>query len=158
MCVNHSKNYSSKDVISIKFLHNHCRLHNTEAFIGYCNYCKVQFCKDCKQHKNHNTSFFYNIKPENEEIEEYKKNIIKPKKSLLYDLKKFINILEAEIKIDELFIDSYNENEDNYYLIQNINELLKNKNQLIIINHIIEKCNEILNYYRNFQTFMKKAI
>ena len=151
--LNHTKehiimNYDDKNYI--------CKNHN-KSYYKYCNTCKEDMCKSCKnKHRNHDILKFKDklvkkndLKKSNKDLKnvldtfKYKSNIIKE------ILEKMNNMMDIYYKINNNIINNYNINKMNYYTLLNINKIKNNNEKLIKeLNDVIND-DKILEYSLN---------
>ena len=123
-----------------------CDLHN-ESYNSYCMDCKKDICITCEmEHNGHKIITYGSILPNVKEVKEETNNFNIKKEELKNNIKEIINKLNNLINsIDNYFsiyqdiLNSYNNKKRNYFLLQNIHDMIKfNKN-------IIEDLNKIKN-------------
>ena len=144
-------NYDLKDYI--------CEIHK-ESFIKYCIECKKNICLSCyNKHKTHNNIINYDdILPD---IDIIKENEIKLRnlidnlnndiKNIIKELNKVNENMEIYYNLYKGIIDIY-ENNKNYEIIKNINEInnnniIKDLEEIKNNNTINDKVKKILNIY-----------
>ena len=127
-----------------------CDLHN-ESYNSYCMDCKKDICITCEmEHNGHKIITYGSILPNVKEVKEEINNFNIKKEELKNNIKEIINKLNNLINsIDNYFsiyqniINNYNNKKRNYFLLQNIHDMIKfNKNN-----------NEDLNKIKNEQNF-----
>ena len=134
----HDKNHK---IINYDNINNICNKHNN-IYIKYCKNCNENICMICeKDHKLHEIIYFGDIYNENNNLNELKEYINK----LNIEINKIISKLEyIKINIEKYYNISYNiinnENNQNYYILNNKNEFINNNN--IIIKDIKEIIND----------------
>ena len=120
-----------------------CEIHE-EPYTDYCINCKLNICELCKdQHMNHKIQSFVEITPNMDEIKEKMKGI-KNAINLLYEhIQEIIRCLNNVKENMDIYYDIYNniinnydENKQNYEILQNLNDI-NNDNIIEEINHII---------------------
>ena len=156
--VTHDKKHNIIDYDERFFI---CNLH-CESYISYCHNCKKDLCTICEnEHNEHNIisygSIFPNIKTIKEETSNFNdkkeafkkeiKNIIEKLNNLIYTMDNYWGIYED-------IINNYENKKRNYFLLQNINDIIKFNKDIIkdidkIINekNISMKINNIINIY-----------
>ena len=139
----------------------YCDLHN-EQKVSYCQNCKKDLCMNCeKKHNGHKIIYYGSIIPEEEQIKEETNNFISKKEELKKEIKIIINKLNnLMLTLDKYFsiyqdiVYNYKNKKRNYFLLQNINDIIKYNNQIVkditqIINekNISNKINHIINIF-----------
>lgn len=131
--VHQTKNSHKNTILSEKF-YMKCKKskeHFEEDYKGYCQECKIHFCKKCEgEHKWHETISINEMIKKKEEINKIKE--------LNKEYKKLISFYESLIKLNELLIYSFNNSKYNYYNLTNINTVINN----IDGNHLIYTLNK----------------
>ena len=136
-----------------------CNIHNY-LFISYCNKCNSNLCKLCKkEHENHNLieykDIFYNLEEIKDNINKFKITIDKFKNNIKY-IQQILNDVENNIenyyKINLNIINNFDNQETNYQILQNLNEINNNIkmsdiNEIINDNNINRKFQKILNIF-----------
>ena len=134
----HDKNHK---IINYDNINNICNKHNN-IYIKYCKQCNENICMLCeKDHKLHDIIYFGDILPNNNNIKELKEYINK----LNIEINEIISKLEdIKINMEKYYNISNNiinnENNQNYYILNNKNEFINNNN--IIIKDIKEIIND----------------
>jgi hypothetical protein len=154
------KNYYCKNCLSVlnlndtyieySKLNNFCAKHNLK-FEGYCSSCKINFCNDCKEHKNHNILFFFKNDIDLNEIKNFDNNI--------NDINKFVesvkNEKNSQIQNLQKIIDKTNKNFNTFQ--NSINNVLILFKQLInLYNSRLIYNYEIMESLKNFNKFVEK--
>ena len=157
---NHDKSHI---IIDYDKKHYLCHKHN-EKFISYCNACNKNLCFDCEvEHKKSHKiksfkDFSYNKGELSKDIKKFQERITKVNEkieeiiNIMNDLKKNIE------KYNDIFyniLNNYENDNRNYYILQNIDELLNNS---IIqdLDYICDSKSNNINY--RFKIFMKMYI
>ena len=127
-----------------------CELHQN-PYTDYCTNCKINICSSCKvQHMNHSIQSFNEIKPNIVEI-----------KNKMNEMKKTIDLLDVHIKEIIKCLNNVKENMDIYYEIYNniINNYDENKNNYEVLQNLIDINNdniiEEIKHVINFETKRK---
>ena len=142
-----NKHNNSHSIINYDKMNYLCKEHN-DFFSKYCNDCEKNICMSCEEeHEDHDTLYFGSIIP--------KKNDLK---NSIEELKQYIDIFNEECdiiinainkvrknfeiyyKVKKDMIDNFKNEKKNYYILCNLNEIIKNED---IINDIIKVKNEI---------------
>ena len=142
-----NKHNNSHSIINYDKMDYLCKEHN-DFFSKYCNDCEKNICMSCEEeHEDHDTLYFGSIIP--------KKNDLK---NSIEELKQYIDIFNEECdiiinainkvrknfeiyyKIKKDMIDNFKNDKKNYYILCNLNKIIKNED---IINDIIKVKNEI---------------
>ena len=142
-----NKHNNSHSIINYDKMNYLCKEHN-DFFSKFCNDCKKNICMSCEEeHEDHDTLYFGSIIP--------KKNDLK---NSIEELKQYIDIFNEECdiiinainkvrknfeiyyKIKKDMIDNFKNDKKNYYILCNLNKIIKNED---IINDIIKVKNEI---------------
>ena len=142
-----NKHNNSHSIINYDKMDYLCKEHN-DFFSKYCNDCEKNICMSCEEeHEDHDTLYFGSIIP--------KKNDLK---NSIEELKQYIDIFNEECdiiinainkvrknfeiyyKVKKDMIDNFKNEKKNYYILCNLNEIIKNED---IINDIIKVKNEI---------------
>ena len=162
----HDKNHNIIDYDDRFFI---CYSHN-ESFISYCNNCKKDICTICEaEHKEHQIITYGSIFPNINKIKEESNAFNTKKEAFKKEIKDLINKINMVIyTIDNYYeiyqdiINSYGNKKRNYFLLQNIHDMIKfNKNIIQDMNKTIEekktsiKINNVINIYDQI-TFQKK--
>ena len=162
-------NKIQKDIKVNQIMENNTKSYICEShqnpYTDYCTNCKLNICSSCKvQHMNHNIQSFTEIKPNMAEI-----------KNKMGELKKTINLLDIHIQeiikclndvktnmdiyceIYNNIIDNYDENKNNFEVLQNLMDI-NNDNIIEEIKHVINfetkrKGYNILNIYNKMKEF-----
>ena len=142
----HNKNHNIVDYDKQYFI---CKEHINEKYTKYCNQCKINICLICEQqHKNHETE---NIMPDleliqkemvdiQEKINLFNTNITNIIKELEYMMKSLTLYSKICNNIYLNTLEKYCNNERNYELLCNLNELKDN-----VILKYIDKANDNIN-------------
>ena len=128
-CLNKHENHENKNsMINLKDVNSKCHFH-LEPFCSYCYDCNKSICHVCiskKEHRFHKKEFLNELIPpeiDEKEIGSINKIFKEKKKSLL----KRVEELDKLIKLNDIIINSYKNNQNNYNYIINVkNLLLKN--------------------------------
>ena len=142
-----NKHNNSHSIINYDKMNYLCKEHN-DFFSKYCNDCEKNICMSCEEeHEDHDTLYFGSIIP--------KKNDLK---NSIEELKQYIDIFNEECdiiinainkvrknfeiyyKVKKDMIDNFKNDKKNYYILCNLNKIIKNED---IINDIIKVKNEI---------------
>ena len=142
-----NKHNNSHSIINYDKMDYLCKEHN-DFFSKYCNDCEKNICMSCEEeHEDHDTLYFGSIIP--------KKNDLK---NSIEELKQYIDIFNEECdiiinainkvrknfeiyyKVKKDMIDNFKNEKKNYYILCNLNKIIKNED---IINDIIKVKNEI---------------
>ena len=138
-----------------------CALHN-KSYNSYYKNCKKDLCSGCEiEHKCHQIISYETIVSNTNKIKEEKSIFYNKKELLKNDIKDIIDKLNnLIISIDGLFgiyediINNYELKKQNYYLLQNINEINKFKNtfvqdinKIIVEKNIFKKTNNMIDLY-----------
>ena len=115
-----------------------CNLHY-ESYYAFCMDCKKDICLTCdSDHKGHNTICYGSILPNQKKIKEDlyifadKKNSLKNQiNNIIYQLNQLSNENDQYYKLCEDIINSYGNKRRNYFLLQNIQEMIRFKNNNI---------------------------
>ena len=133
-----------------------CHEHN-EKFISYCNDCNKNLCFNCdKEHKKEHKiksfkDFRYNGEELRKDIKEFQERIAKVNDTIegiiniMNDLKKNIE------NYNDIFcniLNNYEQDNRNYYILKNINELLNNDITKDIENICNNKENNIFSHFK----------
>jgi len=147
---------------NIKYI---CDEHN-DSYYSYCNECKVNLCILCKSkhNKNHEIINFENIYPN---VEEKKEELNKFKNKIdilnkdINEIIKILNVVKENIniyyQINYDLINNYEIHKRNYHILKNINCIKSNVKIINDIDEIIkeknmkEKINYILNLYNKIE-------
>jgi hypothetical protein len=104
------------------FLYCKKKGHFDETFKGYCYDCNENYCKLCeKEHIKHSKILINTMEVEQKEIDKIKK--------LNQDYRSLITYYESLIKLNNLIIQSYEKNRDNYYNLFNMHSIISNANR-----------------------------
>ena len=156
--VTHDKTHNIIDYDERFFI---CNLHY-ESYISYCQNCKKDLCTICEnEHNGHKIisygSIFPNIKAIKEETSNFndKKEAFKKEiKNIIEKLNNIIYTMDNYWGIYEDIINNYGNKKRNYFLLQNINDMIKfNKDITKDIDKIINeknismKINSMINIY-----------
>jgi len=153
--VNHKIiNYKEKNYI--------CQTHN-EHFIKYCKECNKNICFSCdEEHKEHQTLFLGDLKPNmeetknkiviiNKEIDSFNNKI----KGIIKQLKELMEIINTYKEIYSNILNIYEKQNRNYQILQNIkeidfdNEIFKTINRINQITDVKGQLSSIFNLYKN---------
>ena len=160
--VTHDKTHNIIDYDERFFI---CNLH-CESYISYCQNCKRDLCTICEnEHNEHKIisygSIFPNIKKIKDETSNFndKKEIFKNDiKNIIEKLNNLIYTIDNYWGIYEDIINSYGNKKRNYFLLQNINDMIKFNNDFIkdidkTINekNISIKINNMINIYNQMK-------
>ena len=129
-----------------------------ENFTKYCNDCQLNICIKCEEeHKSHNSLYYGEILPKQDNINELRQYIDKLKNDIEEIINKLKNIesnMEKYFNISSKYIS--NTKNRNYETLKNINEFIKYNNTIIkdikeIINdfNINNKFKNLMNIYEN---------
>ncbi len=128
---NHDKSHIIIDYEKKNYL---CHEHN-EKFISYCNNCKKNLCFNCevghkKEHKIKSfKDFSYNKGELNKDLKKYQDKIIKVNEKI-EEIINIMNDLKKNIEnYNDIFyniLNNYEQDNRNYYILKNIDELLNN--------------------------------
>ncbi len=159
LCKNkHEKNYDKKHLIINYDIKNYLCNEHGERYIFHCKECNKDLCDNCRYDDNHYSSyhkisFLYELakKKENKmnqlriKIDDLTKKI--PKKTAL--INKVIGNYEAYYKIANNIINSFEKKNMNFYILNNINNIIEYNDKIIksIDKIIIEKNVEKKNKY-----------
>ena len=151
-----SKHNKEHNIIDYEDKYFICDKHY-ETYSLYCNNCKKDICVICEnEHSGHNSITYGKIFPDINKIKEETSNLKNKIEKLKEDIKEIINKLYNVIyNIDEYFniyediMNCYFNKKRNYFLLQNINDMIKYKINIIQdINNIINE-NNISNKFNN---------
>ncbi len=134
----HNKNNPKHNTNNIDKSEFICPVHDS-TYTHYCFDCKKNLCDECMKEKkdNHQIIYFKNINLKNNELTEFKNNLEK-ENELLFKIKKIFNdtlstlsnkfndIISYKflcLKYKNNIINSYENNDPNYQIIDNINHL-----------------------------------
>ena len=134
----HNKNNANHQTNNIDKSEFICPVHESK-YTHYCFDCKKNLCDECVKEKkdNHQIIYFKNINLKNNELSEFKNNLVK-ENELLFKIKKIFNdtlstlsnkfndIISYKflcLKYKNNIINSYENNDPNYQIIDNINHL-----------------------------------
>ena len=142
---NHNINHN---IIKYDLINYICQKHN-EHFIKYCKECKKNYCFSCEEeHDEHETISLSELRPN---IDEVKNNLIIMKKEIdlfnnkvkqiIKNLNELIIIMNIYYDINNNILNSYNKQNRNFQIFQNIKNINININnqffqELIKINNI----------------------
>ena len=140
---NHNINHN---IIKYDLKNYICQKHN-EPFIKYCKACNKNYCFSCEEeHDKHETISLSELRPN---IDEVKNNLIKMKKEIdlfnnkvkkiIKKLNELISIMNIYYEINNNILNSYNKQNRNFQIFQNINNININNEffqELIKINNI----------------------
>lgn len=158
----HDNKHKIVNYKNIKYI---CEEHN-DSYYSYCNECKINLCILCKSkhNKNHEIINFENIYPNVEEKKEELnkfKNIIDILNKDINEIMKILNVVKENINIYyQIYYDLINNYEiqkRNYYILKNINYFKSNVKIINDIDEIIKekdlhnKIKYILNLYNNIE-------
>ena len=156
----HINNHYMIDYDKINYF---CNKHKNNHYEYYCKDCHKNLCSICKSnHKNHNIIYDFNIKDRNDDqknkiVFNVFKNEINGIKNM-FDV--IINNFEIYFKIIKEIQDKYDNNNINYQIYQNMNNISKFNNDIIkeMKNIIFEKnINDKLYYlYKIYSKMIKK--
>ena len=130
ICLNEYKKHEKheKSIINLEDVNSKCNLH-IQPFCSFCYDCNKSICHLCisnKEHRFHKKEFLNELIPpeiNEKEMDSINKAFIEEKKSLL----KRVEELDKLIKLNDMIINSYKNNQNNYNYIINVkNLLLKN--------------------------------
>ena len=145
-----------------------CKMHN-ENFHSYCKKCKINLCMICESEHGHKEKIIYfgDIIPKKDiiknQIDELKNKIAKYNeriKEMVEGITKILNKvsknLEVYYNINNNILENYEKKKRNYYLLNNLNEIINNNYKLLNdINKIINE-NEIVNLFNNIMKIYNK--
>ena len=144
------KTYHDKthNIIDYDYRFFTCDIHY-EAYYTYCMDCKKDLCVTCEmEHEGHKIINYGNILPNIKKVKEETNKFNNKKEELKNDIREIINKLNNLIySIDNYYsiyqdiINSYGNKKRNYFLLQNIHDMIKYNN--IIIEDINKIKNEI---------------
>ena len=156
-----SKHNKQHNIIDYEDKYFICDKHY-ETYGLYCNNCKKDICIICEnEHSGHNSITYGKIFPDINKIKEETINLKNKIEKLKEDIKEIINKLNNVIyNIDDYFniyeniMKCYFNKKRNYFLLQNINDMIKYKiniiqdiNNIINENNISNKFNNIIEMY-----------
>ena len=124
--IKHENEFNIHIIYKSVIFDTYCLIHN-ELFIGYCNLCENNICKNCINiHKNHNYIIFNDILLTEEQIIEIEKNLIIARNNMekLYKFKEIIiqkiNDKSFKEKIESSSIYFKKRNNNLYLILSNI--------------------------------------
>ena len=118
-----------------------------ETYFSYCKDCKKDLCVACEmEHEGHKIITYGSILPNVKKVKEETNNFNVKKeelkndiKSIIYKLNNLIDSIDNYYGIYQGIINSYGNKKRNYFLLQNINDMIQ------FNNNIIEDINKIVN-------------
>ena len=116
----------------------YCDLHY-EQKISYCQDCKKDLCMNCeKKHNGHKIIYYGSIIPDIEYIKKETNNFNAKKEELKKEIKEIVNklnniilTLDNYFEISKEIINNYENKKRNYFLLQNINDIMNYNNQIV---------------------------
>ena len=165
----HDNKHSIQNYDKISYF---CNKHNN-PYNSYCKQCKKNICHLCvEEHKNHDIILFEKLKLKKNDLLQKKEEFKKSKDEYNNNLDKIIELLSNAknninnyYKIEDDIINNYDENELNYELLYNLNEItnynniiLKDINIINSENKIESKFNKILSMCNQNNTSEKNEI
>ena len=156
-----SEHNQTHDIIDYELKNYICKIHN-ENFHSYCNNCDMNLCVMCESEHEHreNIVYFGDIIPKKDiiknQINELQTNIAKyneKKEEILKNIRKILNKItnnmEVYFNINNNIFKDYERKKRNYYLLNNLNEIINNNNKIIKDLNEITNENNILNLFTN---------
>ena len=149
---------TNHNMIFIQKYDSICKLHSN-SYSFYCIQCKNNLCNYCYlQHKSHNiinlSEFNYSDESKNKlkekikDIENKINNLDIIKQNIIYQIDKFKELSELEIKMLKILFYSYeyeeNQNNLNYNIIKNLKEFENKSNIIQIYEEIYDKSNKYI--------------
>ena len=142
-----------------------CKKHH-EPFIKYCSQCNINICFSCdEEHDKHKTIFLGDLKPNMDEAKnkmiEIKKEIQLFKNNIEEIINKLIELIDAiniYYKINNDIINSYEKQNRNYQILQNLKIITTNNKIFGAINNINKITNtkdkifNIIDLYNNLNS------
>ena len=135
-----------------------CNKHN-ENYFSYCEDCKINICTLCDIHKDHKRINFIDILPNKEDLNKKMKelketiNLFDNNVNIIVNmLNEVKNKIDIYFKINEEFINNYDDKKKNYETLYYLNHFKDNNvindlNKIIESNSIKDKFNDIFNIY-----------
>ena len=141
--INHNKKHNIYDYDKSHII---CGKHN-ESFTNYCNTCKINICTLClSEHSTHEKILLADLLPDKvqymRKFNEFKdavtlfNNIIN---NIIAELNSMKENLSLNYKLREYLMSNYDEKERNYEILYNINELVKNNDNMINIIYSVDR-------------------
>jgi len=134
-----------------------------EPYYSYCINCKKDLCVTCEtEHEGHKIVSYGSILPRIKKIQEETNNFNNKKEEFKKDIRNIINKLNFIINsmdnysgIYEDIINNYDNKKRNYFLIQNIHDMMKYNNvedinKIINEKNILKKINDMIDIYHKF--------
>ena len=145
--INHNKKHNIYDYEKSHII---CGKHN-ESFTNYCNNCKINICTLClREHQTHEKILLADLLPNKlqymRKFNEFKEavtlfnNIIN---NIIAELNSMKENLSYNYKLKEYLMSNYDEKERNYEILYNINELVKNNDNMINIIYSVDRIKNI---------------
>ena len=149
---------TNHNMIFIQKYDSICKLHSN-SYSFYCIQCKNNLCNYCYlQHKSHNiinlSEFNYSDESKNKlkekikDIENKINNLDIIKQNIIFQIDKFKELSELEIKMLKILFYSYeyeeNQNNLNYNIIKNLKEFENKSNIIQIYEEIYDKSNKYI--------------
>ena len=150
-CLGEHKSLEHKNIYPVNKLNDKCEKHNGEDYTLYCHDCHKNICIKCnseEEHKTHKKELLEDIEPSREEIKNAKKkrdDLVNAKNEIQKQLDNMNNI----IFLYDNIINTFQEHKNNYYHIENINELLE-------IIKLRDKDKEIEEYKRQIEDLLSR--
>ena len=150
-CLAEHKSLEHKNIYPVNKLNDKCEKHNGEDYTLYCHDCHKNICIKCnseEEHKTHKKELLEDIEPSREEIKNAKKkreDLVKAKNEIQKQLDNMNNI----IFLYDNIINTFQEHKNNYYHIENLNELLE-------IIKLRDKDKEIEDYKRQIEDLLSR--
>ena len=142
---NHDK---SHDIVNYAQRNYNCEKHS-KSYKSYCKDCKKNLCKECeeKNHEKHSILDYKKLISEKGDLKVFLKHLKEKKNKLknqindmIEKLNKLIENFDILYNFSENIIDNYNENQMNYEMFNNINNVINN-DILKDINNVLEEKN-----------------
>ena len=141
--INHNKKHNIYDYDKSHII---CGKHN-ESFTNYCKNCKINICTLClSEHSTHEKILLADLLPDKvqymRKFNEFKdavtlfNNIIN---NIIAELNSMKENLSLNYKLREYLMSNYDEKERNYEILFNINELVKNNDNMINIIYSVDR-------------------
>ena len=158
--LNHNKNHN---LINYDKIHYLCNKHN-EPFTNYCTKCNKNICTLCEEdHLDHEMISLRKIMPNKKnlfkKLDDLKNSVNKCNSSI----DKIINILNVMkenfnnyYKIEEYMINNYEQNERNFEILYNINEIINNNDNILNDLNKINSSNDIKNKFNNIYEIYRR--
>ena len=126
-CIEQHKALEHKNICPVNKLNEKCEKHNGKDYILYCHDCHKNICIECnseEEHKTHKKELLEDIEPSREEIKSLKikrEDLVNIKK----EIQKQLDNINNTIYLYDTIINTFQEHKNNYYHIENVNELIE---------------------------------